>query len=175
MRAAVIRPTAPASYLKVVMAGILISGPAGAGKSEAARAARAEMSGPAVILDFQAIYAALLGIERGPDGRFPARLASDEFALATTEYVRKAAITGARAREIGVILTNSDGDPGRRAALLADLGPGAAESVIDPGEDEVMRRLSRPGVAKGSDGRRVSKQCRKAVGRWYGRTGGRRR
>ena len=169
MRAAVIRPTAPASYLKVVMAGLLISGPAGAGKSEAARAARDAMSGPAVILDFQTIYAALLGLERGPDGRFPPRLDSDSFAIPLTEYVRTAAVTGALGRDISVIQTNSDGDPARRRALLDRLGPGAAERIVDPGEPEVTRRLSR---ARPGGGRGLSSQCKKAVGRWFGRLSG---
>ena len=53
------------------MANTLISGPAGAGKSARARELREGTTGPAVIADFQSIYAALSGDVRGPDGTFP--------------------------------------------------------------------------------------------------------
>ena len=55
-----------------------------------------------------------------------------------------AVITGARTREIGIIATNSDGDPARRALLLSELGAGATERIIDPGEDVVRARLADP-------------------------------
>ena len=147
----------------------LISGPAGAGKSQRAVQVRAETSGPTILLDFQSLYAAILGLQRGPDGRFPERLESDQWALPLTEYVRRAAITGARNRDIGIVATNSDGDPQRRRELLARLGPGSVEEVIDEDEATVLKRLSRPGVPKGRDGRRVSRQCRRAVDRWFRR------
>ena len=76
---------------------------------------------------------ACLGIERGPDGRFPERVDSDAYALALTEFVRQGAIRGAREQEIDVIATNSDGNRDRRGFLLGLLGPGSTERVIDPG------------------------------------------
>ena len=145
---------------------LLISGPALAGKTELARERRLETLGPAVIADFQSIYAALLGIVRGPDGRFPLRMEADDFALALTEYTRKAIVTGARDREISVILTNGDGSLARRRYLLEFLGPGAGEEIVDPGEDEITRRLI-------SRGRRSQTQCERAVRRWYSRKRGR--
>ena len=63
---------------------------------------------------------------------------------------------------IDVIATNSDGSPARRAALLSRLGPGATETVIDPGFDIVTERLSNP------DGP-LSEQCVEARDRWYSR------
>ena len=59
-----------------------------------------------------------------------------------TEYVRRAIITGAVQRDIAVIATNSDGDPVRRRFLLDQLGAGAVERIIDPGQDIVSARLS---------------------------------
>ena len=140
------------------MAGILLSGPAGAGKSQVARQLWEESTDPAVIADFQSTYAAMTGDQRGPDGRYPLR---DENLLPTTEYVRKAIITAAVGREIFVIATNSDGSPDRRQELLGLLGDGATEQIIDPGEDVVRRRLSTKGA--------LSKECGQAIKRWYGR------
>ena len=156
------------------MPGTLISGPAGAGKSQRARQVLGETLGPAVLIEFQELYATLLGIERLPSGRYPERLDSDAYALPLTEYVRRTAITAARERDITVIVTNSDGTPERRTALLGFIGPGSSEIVVDPGEDVVTRNLSRGG--------KLSNQCRDAKDRWYknrpysgGRGGGRRR
>ena len=144
------------------MTGVLLSGPAGAGKSQTARRIYASLVIPALIIDFQSLYAALLQIERLPDGRYPERLASEAHVLAITEYLRRAAITAARRAELYVIATNSDGSIARRAKLLNEMGPGAIEQVIDPGEDVVVRRLS------DSSGL-LSSQCREAVDRWYKR------
>ena len=143
------------------MPGILISGPAGAGKSQVARQVRAETPGPAVVIEFQEIYAMLLGLQRLDNGRYPARLASDDFALPMTEFMRRAAITAATARDITPIVSNSDGSPERRAALLGFMGPGSRETVIDPGIEVVTERLSVDGV--------LDPQCRDAINRWYGR------
>ena len=145
------------------MPSLLLSGPPGAGKSRRARQVRASMSEPAVVFDFQEEYALLLGIDRDPEtGRYPERQDRDRFALSLAEYIRRAAITGAIAREISVIATNSDGDPGRRADLLGFLGPGSREEILDPGISVVRERLAGP------DGQ-LSDQCNSALNRWYGR------
>ena len=142
------------------MAGILISGPAGAAKSALARRLLRESPELAAIADFQSVYAALSGDLRGPDGRYPLR---DERLLPLTEYVRRAIITGAVARDITIIATNSDGDPDRRAFLLSQLGDGAEERIADPGRDVVAARLSDPETGVLSDA------CDAAISRWYGR------
>ena len=142
------------------MPNILVSGPAGAGKSDVARELRDEMDGPAVIADFQSLYAAISGDVRGPDGTFPMR---DERLLPITEYVRRALISGAVSRQIGVVGTNSDGDPDRRAFLLEQLGEGSEEQVVDPGEDVVRSRLSNRRTG------RISTACKAASDRWFRR------
>ena len=139
---------------------MLLSGPAGAAKSALARRLLRESPELAAIADFQAVYAALTGDLRGPDGRYPLR---DERLLPLTEYVRRAIIGAGVARGIQVIATNSDGDPDRRTFLLGQLGEGARERIVDPGRDVVAARLSDPETGILSD------ECESAIGRWYGR------
>ena len=140
------------------MPSILLSGPAGANKSAIARQLWEDYPGVAAIADFQAIYAALTGDRRGPDGRYPLR---NPRLLPLVEYVRRAMINGAVNREINLIATNSDGDPERRTFLLGLLGAGATERVIDPGREIVEARLSDPHTGELSD------ECASAVRRWY--------
>ena len=134
------------------MTSLLLSGPAGAGKSELARDLLAQVQGQGAIEDFQSIYSALMLLLRGPDGRYPERDPADAHLLALAEYVRKAAITGAREMDIEVIATNSDGSPGRREYLRGLLGSGAVERVLDPGKAAVVDRLSVNGVLTQSCG-----------------------
>ena len=115
------------------------------------------MDGPAVVADFQSLVVALLQQERGPDGTYPLR---PEWVLPVAEHVRRTVIDAARAREIGVIATNSDGSPDRRRFLLERLGPGALEEIVDPGQQVVKARLS------GRTGQ-LSRACEGAVKRWY--------
>ena len=135
------------------MASLLLSGPAGAGKSQAARRLRDESPDLTVLADFQSLYAAISGDTRGPDGRFPLR---DDRLLPTVEYLRRAVITAAVNRDIDVIATNSDGDPDRRAMLLGQLGAGATERIVDPGREVVAARLSDPETGELSGGVRRS-------------------
>ena len=142
------------------MPSILLSGPAGAAKSALARRLLIESPELAVIADFQSVYRALTDVERDRGGRYPLR---DDRLLPLTEYVRRAVLTGALARDISVIATNSDGGPARRQFLLEQLGPGATERVIDPGRVIVAARLSDPETGVLSD------ECDAAISRWYGR------
>ena len=143
------------------MPNLLISGPAGADKSARARRELRDLgeSGePAIAVDFQALYAALTLASRDADGNYPLR---DTRLLPITEYVRRAAITGARQSGIAIVATNSDGSRTRRDMLLEQLGEGSREMVVDPGEATVARRLSNPRTG------RLSSQCRIAIDRWY--------
>ena len=142
------------------MAGVLLSGPAGAGKSQLARRLRDEATEPTVLADFQSLYAAVSGDMRGPDGRYPLR---DDRLLPTVEYMRRALLTAATNRDLNVIATNSDGDPDRRAFLLSQLGEGAEERIVDPGREVVVARLADPETGE------LSGECDAAIGRWYSR------
>ena len=145
------------------MAGTLLSGPAGAGKSQEARRLLEAASAPLVVIDFQAIIVALLLLERLPNGRYPQRRESEaSWLLPMAEYTRQAMLTGAATMGIDAIATNSDGLPARRATLLSRLGPGATERILDPGFDVVTERLSNP------DGT-IDEQCISARDRWYSR------
>ena len=143
-----------------MVANILLSGPAGAAKSAMARRLLVEHGGLVVIADFQALYAALTGDVRGPDGRYPVR---DDRLLPLVEYTRRAVVTGAVNREVDVIATNSDGSDARRAFLLAQLGAGAVERVVDPGRAVVAARLADAATGE------LSSECEGAISRWYGR------
>ena len=144
------------------MANTLLSGPAGGGKTQQAREILSAAISPLVAADFQAILAALLLLERLPNGRYPNRNpAQAAWLLPLTEAVRQTIITFAKEREIEVVTTNSDGSPDRRGFLLGRLGPGATETVLDPGINVVTERLSVDGV--------LSDDCNDAIGRWYRR------
>ena len=141
---------------------ILLSGPAGAGKTALARELLSQFDRPGVVADFQAILAALLLLVRDDSGRFPQRLETQGYALPIAEYVRRSIMSVALENELEIVVTNSDGDPTRRNFLLTQLGPGAVERVIDPGIDVVKSRLATV------DGL-LSVQCGEAINRWFGR------
>ena len=146
------------------MPNLLISGPAGANKSAAARELLAAATVPTIMIEFQDLYASVLGLRRDPStGRYPPRRPQDAYALPLAEYLRQAAITGAIAQELDIVLMNSDGDSDRRAFLLGRLGPTASERIIDPGIEVVTERLSVDGT--------LDPDCARAIQRWYGRIG----
>ena len=143
------------------MPNFLLSGPAGSAKSAEARKIVEESSELVVVADIQSIVAALTLVRRDPaTGKYPQR---DERVLPTAEYVRRAIISAAVARQIQVITTNSDGSRERRDQLLGLLGVGAVEKVLDPGREVVEARLSDQQTGE------LSSACRGAVGRWYSR------
>ena len=146
------------------MANLLISGPAGAGKTAEARRVLEASTLPTVCADFQSLLAALTLLERGPDGRFPPRRESQaSWLLPLVEYTRMAVIGAALSRGVDVVSTNSDGSPERRALLLSRLGPLATERIIDPGIQVVSERLSVQGT--------LDPDCASAISRWFGRLG----
>ena len=146
------------------MPNLLISGPAGGGKTAEARRVLEASTEPMVAADFQTILAALTLLERQADGRYPPRRESQaSWLLPLTEYLRMSVIGAAQARGVDVVTTNSDGSPERRALLLSRLGPGATELVVDPGIEIVTERLSVNGT--------LDPQCKAAIERWSGRLG----
>ena len=133
------------------------------GKSQEARRLLQAATGPTVVADFQAIIVALTLLERLPSGRYPQRQESQaSWLLPMAETVRQVIIRVATERGIDVIGTNSVGDATRRAALLARLGPGSVERILDPGFSVITERLSNP------DGS-IDQQCVEARDRWYNR------
>ena len=126
------------------MPSILLSGPAGANKSALARRLLAESPEQAAIADFQLVYRALTDVERGRDGRYPLR---DDRLLPLTEYIRRAIITGALARDITVIATNSDGAPARRAFTALDFNRPPAGGSVAGMSDGLAAPPFPPGLA----------------------------
>ena len=114
-----------------------------------------------VAADFQSLYAALLLLERLPNGRYPERNpAVASYMIPLAEAVRQAVVTFAGERGIDLVATNSDGSPARRGYLLSRLGPSSIETILDPGLSVVTERLTGPdGVLSG--------QCSQAIDRWY--------
>ena len=142
------------------MPNLLLSGPAGAGKSSVARRRRREMTQPSVIADFQSVYVSLSGDVRDDNGNYPE---SEPELLPLAERERQRIIRDAVEMQVGVVATNSDGAQERRAYLLGILGPDALEEIIDPGLDVVTARLSDPETGALSDA------CGRALSRWYSR------
>ena len=92
--AVVDRPAYRKSQLSIRQAqaeSTILAGPAGAGKSQRARVLLAELRDAGLepfAADVQSILAALLLLERLPDGRYPERLDDQQYALAMVEYLR---------------------------------------------------------------------------------------
>lgn len=143
------------------MGGLLLSGPAGSGKTQEARRLLEDHQGAAVVVDFSVIYASLTLLQRNEAGRYPERGPELAHVAPLAELLRRNAIDAAVERDIYVVATNSDGSPARRNLLLQALGPGAQERILDPGEGVVRQRLAVNG--------QVSQQCTEAIRRWYGR------
>ena len=160
------RPAYGKSQLQIRQAATestIVAGPAGAGKTQRARIILAELAAQGyepVAADLQAILAAILLLERQADGRYPERLPDQAYALGTAEFLRTTLIRNALEADRPVVVTISERPTGARYGALLDLFDGQAQQeVIDPGVDEIVRRLSGPGG--------LSEQCRVAASRWY--------
>ena len=146
------------------MPNILLSGPAGAGKSGLLQVLLAD--GPLTVgIDYQALFSALTGVVRNAAGRYPLR---DAVLVPLVDKIRLAAIELAVEAGHRVVATNSSGDPVRRQLLLdllSTAGELAEEQVIDPGIDVARARLSDPQTGE------VMRECEKAIARWYDPSG----
>lgn len=133
------------------MAFSIIRGPAGAGKLQ-------ELSPGELRADLTALWVALTGAERGPDGRYPER-SGDDPALALALYLKAAAVRYAAREGLRGWVTTSSSSP-EAVERLREQGASGPVRTVDPGEQTVRRRLAGP------DGE-LSAACEQAIGRWY--------
>ena len=138
----------------------LVEGPAGSGKSQivAEMLAADELD---VVADLTAIWAALRGIERGPDGRYPVRTDDDPaIQSGLAAYVRTVVVRQGLRDDLDVAVTTGTPDTAVRWSEIAEeSGAGFAVLTVDPGEAVVRERLTVDGV--------LSDECAGAIGRWY--------
>ncbi len=147
-------------------ASVIIAGPAGAGKTQRARVLMAALAAAGYqpfAADFQSILAALLLLERLPDGRYPERLDDQAYAIAMVESLRTSLVRFAIEDDRPVIATISE-KPGstRYTSLLALFGGQARQETVDPGIRVIVERLTLPGATE------PSRQCADAADRYYG-------
>lgn len=134
------------------MAFGILRGPAGAGKSQAIE--------PGILrADVTALWAALTGAVRGPDGRYPVREDGDP-ALRLALYLKAAAVAYAAREGLNGWATTSSSSP-EAVERLREQGARGPVQTVDPGEDVVQRRLAEPNGE-------LSPACEQAVRRWYG-------
>ena len=138
----------------------LIQGPAGSGKSQVA-ADMLEAGEVEVLLDVTAIWAALSGARRGPDGKYPIR-SEDDPALGAALYLQAVGARYALQQGARVAVTSSRrGQEARWAEVAREAGLEVTIREVDPGEEIVRARLSDPDTGV------LSGPCERAIGRWY--------
>ena len=138
----------------------LIQGPAGSGKSQLA-ADLLQSGAVRVLLDITALWAAMSGARRGPDGKYPLRLADDP-ALAAAFYTQFVIARWALREGHDVAVTTSRRNQQEVwRQLAADAGADFSVQTVDPGRAVVEDRLREP------DGS-LSEECQRAIERWYG-------
>lgn len=133
------------------MALRILRGPAGAGKSQ-------EIEPGTLRADLTALWVALFGYERGPDGKYPERTAEE---AAVASYLKAAVVRHAAREGLPGVVTTSDSSP-EAVERLREQGATAGVQTVDPGIDEVRRRLADPTTG------RLSAACEEAIRRWYG-------
>ena len=136
----------------------VIAGPAGSGKSQIIADERRPGD---VLIDYTAIWAALTGAVRGPDGKYPERT-DDDPAVPLVAAVQAFALAEAVKRQLNGYVTTS-----RRASVpVLERITGQPARIIDPGEAVIRTRLSV--TDESGDTRVLSDECAKAMARWYG-------
>ena len=140
----------------------LIEGPAGSAKSavveDKLRAGEVD-----VAADLTALWAALRGMRRGPDGRYPIRTGSDPaIRSGLAAYMRRTAVRQGLRSQLKVVVTSGSRHEGQiYSALAQELDVTFERMTLDPGLEIVTRRLS-------DDEGNLSGECKRALGRWYG-------
>ena len=138
----------------------LVAGPAGGGKSQLV-AELLEAGEIDIAADTTAIWAAVGGHERGPDGKYPVRDETDP-ALHTARYLQATAAAFALREGFRVAVTTSRRDQAPRWAELASKHDSDFSiRTVDPGRDVVVARLIDPATGE------LSADCEQAIGRWY--------
>ena len=138
----------------------LIEGPAGSNKSALVRE-RIEAGESDVVADLTAIWAAVRGMERGANGKYPIRTDSDA-AIRTglAAYIRRTVVRQALRSDLRVIVTSGSRHEAEiYAGIAEELGAAFERVTIDPGENVVRERLSVDG--------KLPQQCENAIQRWY--------
>ena len=130
-----------------------VVGPAGAGKSQYIAAS---IRPGWVVLDFTGLYVALSGVQRGPDGKFPERVAGDPL-LPMTSAIKAVALSMAVERELDGFVTSSARDDVPTLERIT----GRLAVVIDPGESVIRARLADAVTGE------LSSECSAALARWY--------
>ena len=143
------------------MALVIVRGPAGGGKSQYIERARKPGD---VLADFTAIFAAVSGVTRGPDGRYPIRTDDDPL-IPLAAWVKAAIVRQAAARGLRGYVTTSDGSAGELARLREVGASDVGAITIDPGRAVVEARLADAETGQ------LHPQCSAALSRWYGPAG----
>lgn len=137
----------------------LVEGPAGSGKSQhvADMLAAGEVD---VVADLTGQWAALRGMERQPDGRYPVRGPEDPaIQSGLAAYLRAAAVHQGLRQGLRVAVTSGTPDTAVRWAEVAREHESPFNVVtIDPGESVVRERLSVDGE--------LPDECEMAVSRY---------
>ena len=138
----------------------LVQGPAGGGKSAVTRdmLAAGEIQ---LLADVTALWAALTGAVRGPDGKYPVRLPDDPGLRAALYLQATAAHHGLREGLDVAVTTSQRGQEARWGQVAAAESAPLHVRTVDPGEVVVRARLA--DAATGV----LSSACDLAVSRWY--------
>ena len=135
----------------------VVRGPAGAAKSQYIQ----ENAEPGdVILDVTALWAALTGVERDENGRYPVRRA-DENGLRLALYLRAAGVRFSEEQGFGGFATTSSSSP-IAVERLRERGASGPVLTLDPGREVAERRLRDPDTGD------LDPECSRALIRWYG-------
>ena len=140
---------------------LLVEGPAGAGKSALVDSmlAGGEID---VAADLTQLWAALRGMRRGPDGRFPVRDDSDPaIRSGLASYLKATAVRQALRDGLRVAVTTaSPNEATRWAGVAAEAGAPFAVRTVDPGREAARANLA------DADGT-LRPECERALARWY--------
>ena len=114
-----------------------------------------------VAADVTALWAAMGGHERGPDGKYPVRLETDP-ALHTARYLQTVTAGFALREGYNVAVTTSQRDQVEKWGAVANrYNAPLSVRTVDPGREIIEARLSDPQTGE------LDPECVSAVSRWY--------